>query len=155
MSVSVFGEDSETSGRRGMATEDGGNGTGQCIPPRVLLVTFSKQAQVRLEGAIRRTGLEVFSIDGRAAEAAESLRVHQAAVIVVDSSAEDVNLTQTLREVGRVHPGCLVLAVHQDRDTVSVHRDSHHFGTVVSLEAALLNQVGTLKGVGKERKGPP
>ena len=72
---------------------------------------------MRLEGAIQRAGLEVIGVDGRAPEAAESLRVHQAALVVVDASAEDVSLTQTLRQVGRVRPGCLVLAVRGDRET--------------------------------------
>ena len=118
-------------------------------------MTFSTQARVRLEEAIRRAGLEVIGIDGRAPEAVETLRVHQAAVVVVDISAEDVNLTQTLREVGRVRKRCLVLAVHQDRDTVSVYIDGRPVGTVESLEAALLNQFGSPQGVGKERKGLP
>ena len=124
-----------------MAIQDKINGYEQ----GVLLVAFSTEARDQLEKAIRQVGLEVIGIDGRSPEAAESLRKYQVAVVVLDSSAADVSLTQSVREVGRVRPGCLVLAVGQDQGTVSVYRDGHAAGTVENLEAALLNQAGYLK----------
>ena len=103
----------------------------------VLLLSFSSAAKTRLEEAIRATGLAVLSIDGRTLEASEGLRLYRGNVVVIDSSAEDLSLTQTVREVGRVCPKCLVLAAYQERDTVSVYRAGRPLGTVESLQAAL------------------
>ena len=128
-----------------MAFKDKIEGNGLFVGPRILLVTFSPEARLRMEAAIRQIGLETIGVDGRAPEAIESLRVHQSSVVVVDSSAEDVSLTQTLKEVGRVRPECLVLAMYQDRGIVSVYRGGRPLGTVESLEAALLNNGGFLK----------
>ncbi len=124
-----------------MATQAKVNWRGQ----GVLLVTFSPEARVRLEDEIRQIGLKVIGIDGRAPEAAESLREYAGAVVVVDSSAADVSLTQTVREVGRVRPECLVLAVRQDSETVSAYRGGRSVGTVENLKVALLNQTGALE----------
>lgn len=116
------------------------NGKVNRIGLGVLLLSFSIEARAVLEEAIRNTGLVAISIDGRSPEATEGLRAFQGDVVVVDSSSEDVSLTQTVREVGRVRPTCLVLAVRDDRQMVAVYREGHSVGTVESLEAALLNQ---------------
>jgi hypothetical protein len=84
----------------------------------VMLVVFSIAARTWLEEAIRGVGLVAITIDGRSPEASGSLRAFQGDVVVVGSSSEDVSFNQTVREVGRVRPNCLVLAVEDDRQTV-------------------------------------
>ena len=58
-----------------------------------LLVYYSRLSRDRLQHELRRQGIEVYPISGRAPDAAEVARVHPADVVVVDRDVTDISVT--------------------------------------------------------------
>ena len=116
--------------------------SGRTFTRRVLLVYYSPEARQRLEAALQgQPLLEGYPIDGRAPEAIDAVRKHPAEVVVIDYGADDVSVSQAVRQVGQVLPRSLVVAVYPGRDRVGVYRGGHRIGAAESLEAALSRYV--------------
>lgn len=113
-------------------------GTSKAAPKSpVLLVYYSPDARQRIEEMLRSQRLEVYRIDGRAADAVDTVRCHPAEVVVMDYGAGDVSVGQAVRQVGQILPRSLVVAVHPSRAGVDIYRGGHRIGVAESLETAL------------------
>lgn len=104
---------------------------------RILLVYYSGSGRERIEAILRDQRLEVYLIDGRAADAADMLRDHPAKVVVMDHNADDISVGQAVRQVGQILPLSLVIAVHPGRSEVDMYWAGHRIGVAESLEAAI------------------
>ncbi len=104
---------------------------------KVLLVYYSPDARRRLEEVIRAQHLEVYSINGRASDALNKARKHTARVVIMDHSADDVSITQAIRQIGQVLPNSAVFTVSPGREAVDIYRKGHRIATVANVEWAL------------------
>ena len=104
---------------------------------KVVLMYYSPKGRQSLEAVLHRHNLKVFSVDGRAADAVDMLRKHPAEVVVVDHGADDVSLSQAIRQVCQILPGSLVVAAYPNREEVGIYQGGRRIGVAESLEAAL------------------
>ncbi len=112
--------------------------SGRTFTRRVLLVYYSPEARQRMQAALHgQSLLEVYPIDGRSPEATDAVGKHPAEVVVIDYGADDLSVSQAVRQVGQVLPRSLVVAVYPGRNRVDVYRGGHRIGAAESLEAAL------------------
>ncbi len=105
---------------------------------RVLVVYYSPEGRERLESFLQALpGVEVFSVNGREAEAVEAIGNHPAEVVVIDQGAEDINIRQAVRQVGQMLPHSLVVTVRFSDREVEAYRGGHLIGVAEDLESAL------------------
>ena len=102
-----------------------------------LLVYYSSDARHRLESVLHAQRWDVWAVSGRASDATDAIRMCPADVVVVDASAEDVNIRLAVQHVSRTVLHGAVISVRPDPQTVEVYRGGHRVGFVESLEAAL------------------
>ena len=91
----------------------------------ILLLYYSLAARERLEAELLGRDLEIYSIDGRTPDASERVRNHPARVVIIDHGANDVSITQAIRQVGQILPHSLVVTVYLDRQSVEMYRNGH------------------------------
>ena len=102
----------------------------------VLLVYYSARSRNRLEAMLRSQGADVYSVSGRALDAAERVRRHPKDLAVVDKDVTDISVSQATRRVGQILPSTLVFAVGSDRQTVEVYKNGRQIGAIDSDEIA-------------------
>ena len=114
-------------------------GTEYKIPTnkQVLLVYYSPEARKRLEAVICAQHLEVYSIDGRAADSPAKARNYSAAIVVIDHGADDVIVAQAVRQLGQIQPNSVVVAVYPHRSEVTLYQKGHRTNVLENLETAL------------------
>lgn len=103
----------------------------------MLLVTYSASVCRELEAMLKREGASVLAVDGRAPNAAEVVRGSGASLVVLDSSARDVDVAQTIRQLGQLLPESTVLAVFPGKEPVGVYRCGRKVSEAVNLSAAI------------------
>lgn len=102
----------------------------------VLLVYYSNRSRDRLEAMLRGQGTEVYSVCGRALDAAKQVRAHPKDIAVIDKDATDISVSQAARRIGEILPSTMVFAVGSDRQAVEVYKDGRWVGAIEFHEVA-------------------
>ncbi|MBI4298542.1 MAG: hypothetical protein HY666_02140 [Chloroflexi bacterium] len=103
----------------------------------VLLVYYSSEVKEQLERGLQRLHLKIHSIDGRAPDASELIRTNPSEVVIMDQAADDVSVTQAVRQIGQILPDSMVITMYPGREMVEIYRRGHRIGTAERLETAL------------------
>ncbi len=104
----------------------------------VILIHYSQDSRRLLEARLRRLGLSIHLVDGRAPDALLSVRtLPDKAVVVIDRSAQDISLSQAVRQVSQVLPQSLVLTASPQGGRVDVYWNGQRVRQEESLEEAL------------------
>ena len=87
-----------------------------------LLVFYSRLSRVRLERILRSQGIEVYLISGRAYDATERVRRHQADFVVIDKDVADISVTQAVRYIAQTFPCNPIFTASANHQRAEVYR---------------------------------
>ncbi len=55
----------------------------------------------------------------------------------MDHGADDISISQAVRQVGQILPQSVLVTVYPDREAIDLYRSGHGIGMAQSLEVAL------------------